>query len=406
MKWCAWMSLLLAFHVQAGEQQMQQALSEWQQQLAEYRAAASLAAEGEELTPPSPEEIAPKLWRAVSGVTGRKMLMSTDKKKKREVPSYEFEEAWAAPAVIWLLQYPDAFAKVLANKPKEVPYFAQRILDSVYNKHYSAPGIAEACPKLAESASDQGYKILEKIYEQNKDPKARSCAALALSIYLGRPTMATAEGGYARTHSKRIYYLKQALNIAPGDTMFGSATLTEVAEEQIYRLRVLSNGSIPPRMTLTDPQNKSKMLFPREGKPNLIFFWSPAEEVGLGMMSKQESLRKRYPGLVLCPVIPAGEEAEVTRILQESGISTCYMDDEQGTAGKAYRVSQLPLAVLVDARARILYIGYPDMQLQSALENLFSAEQTAPTARPRSAPTQPPPQGSDIPPTLREMPQF
>ena len=394
---------------------MQQALGEWQQQQAEYRAALSLATTEEqraELTPPAPDEVAPKIWRAVSGVTGRKMLATKDKKEKREVASYEFEEAWAAPAVIWLLQYPEAFAKVLESKPKDLSYFAQRILNSVQNTHYSVPGIAEACPKLAESTSDQGYKILEKIYTQNKDPKARSCAALALSIYLARPTMATAEGGYARTRSKRIYYLKQALSIAPGDTMYGRLSLTQVAEEQIYLLRTLSTGSIPPRMSLTDTAKMSKKLFPQEGKPNLIFFWSPTEEVGLQMMSKQSSLQKQYPGLVLCPVIPYGEADEVAAILQEHNIATCYMDDEKGTAGKDYRVSQLPLAVLVDARARILYIGYPDMQLQSALENLFNTENQAPVRRPAAvntrptAPAAPAAQGSDTPPSLREMPQF
>ena len=409
MKGSVWMSIALAMPMLAGEKQMQQALSEWQQQQAEYRAALSLAGsddERSEIPAPPADEVAPKIWRSVCGVTGKRMVVSKDRKKKREVTSYEFEEPWAAPAAIWLLQHPEAFAKVLENKPKELAAFAQRILDSVLNTHYSAPAIAEACPKLAESTSDQGYKILEKIYEQNKDTKARSCAALALSIYLARPTMATAEGGYARTRSKRIYYLKQALSMAPGDTMYGSVTLTQAAEEEIYRLRMLSTGSIPPRITLTNAAGSGKQIFPREGKPNLIFFWSPAEPVGLDMMRKQASLQKRYPGLELCPVVPEGDANDLRNILQENGITTCYMDDAPGTAGTAYRVNQLPLAVLVDSRAQIRYIGYPDMQLQTALENLFSSEKQAPAAAPRTRQPSATAAGSDTPPTLREMPKF
>lgn len=401
------MFLLLpaALPLQAGEKQMQQALGEWQQQLAEYRAAAGYATAEEPLLPPAPEDIAGKLWRAVSGVTGKKVPPATGKKEKREAPSYEFEEAWAAPAVIWLLQHPEAFAKVLESKPKELAYFAQRILNSVQNTHYSSPGIAEACPKLAESTSDLGYKILEKIYEQNNDPKARSCAALALSSCLAKPTMASAEGGYARTRSKRLYYLKQALSIAPGDTMYGELTLTQAAQEQIYLLRHLSTGSIPPRILVADMEGHTTTL-PKEGRPNLIFFWSPAEEVGLGMMRKQASLQKRYPKLELCPIVPHGERAELTAILQENGINTCYMDDAPGTAGKDYRVSQLPLAVLVDAHARILYIGYPDMQLQAALEQLFTADSQAQQQQQQQPAEPPATPGSSTAPALREMPQF
>lgn len=402
---------------------MKQALGEWQQQMAEYKAVMKFATSDEQraaVQPPSPDEIASKLWRSVCRETGsreetittyeRAAKQGAQQRKKVEKTitrkTYELEEDWAAPAVVWLVQHPEAFAKALENKPQELAYYARVILDSVLHKHYSNPIIAEACPKLAESVSDQGLKILEKIYTQNKDAKAKSCAALALSIMLANPTLASSEGGYARTRSKRIYYIHQALSTAPEDTMFGDVTLTEVAAEQAYRLRYLSTDCIPPRMNLTDMEG-APAVFPQEGKPNLIFFWSPTEELGLSMMSKQQALLKQYPGLTLCPIIPHADREEAARMLQENHISLCYMDDAQGTAGNSYRVSQLPLAILVSANARILYIGYPDMQLQTALDNCFNTSKTAAPAAPRpQAPAPDQAQPSDTAPKLRDMPQF
>lgn len=406
---------LLAFSAaQADEAAMKQALAAWNQRMTEYRAALSLATTDEQraaLPAPAPEEIAPALWKAVRTQTGMREVSegsaSRKKGKKDEAglkkaPTYEFEEEWAAPAVIWFINHPDAFAKLFEKNPARLPGYAEALLNSVKSKHYSSPLIAEACPKLAESSSAQVYEIVEKIFERNPSPAARGCAALALSIMLENPTLSSAEGGMARVRSKRVYYIKQALNLAPSDTEFGAVSLTAAAEEQIYRLRNLAIGAIPPQIKVKDEQGKAVTL-PVQGKPHLIFFWSPAEDVGLSIMSKQERLLNSYPNLELCPIIPFTDEEGWEAELEKAGITHFYMDDAAGTAGAAYRVAQLPHAVLVSENARILYSGYPDMQLQTALTELFRQGKAAP-APPTPQPVQKNPH--DTPPTLREMPAF
>ena len=87
------------------------------------------------------------------------------------------------------------------------------------------------------------------------------------------------------------------------------------------------------------------------------------------------------------------------------------MDDEQNSNGQAYRVSQLPTAVLVGADSRILFIGYPGLPLQTALESLFTKDKgprvtvgdEAPVLQPGSQPT-PAQKASDEVPALRDMP--
>lgn len=424
---------------------MRQVLDMWEQQMLEYEAALSVAGSDEQreaIPPPPADDLAAALWKTVRGQTGtREVLLppepvqlptkpmsreeirewrATHKPvaKTQQIKTYEYEEAWAAPAVVWFLTHPEAFAKLFASNPKVLSENAQALLNSIYRIHYNNPAVAQVCPILAESTTADAYKTVEKIYEHSTDPASRASAALSLSIMLANPTLASAEGGQARVRSKQVYYLKQALNLAPQDATYGAASLTEVAEKQAYILRNLTVGSIPPRFEVSAPDG-ARATFPVIGKANLIFFWSPGEDVGVSIMSKQAALQARYPELVICPIVPHGDEAEIRQFMQDNGIANYYTDDSKGSTGEAYCIHQLPHAILTNERANILYSGYPDMQLQAALDAYFnkqkqqarnSATPPAPVVRP-AAPATPAPQpaadsGRDTAPALRPMPKF
>lgn len=398
----------------AGEAEMNRALARWQQQVAEYQAAVKLATEEQRaaIPAPSPDDIAPALWKAVRSVVGtREESVAAPRKagqratrQKRKVQVYEFEQAWAAPAVVWFLNYPEAFAKLFGDDAQSTATYAEAILKAVKNEHYVSPLMAEACPKLAESTSELAIDVVKKIYEQNSSADARASAALTLSIILANPALAASEGGAAQARSKRVFYLRQALRLAGDNATYGDMPLTTAAEEQVYRLRNLSVGMIPPQFTVTAMDGR-QVRFPQQGKPNLIFFWSSGEDTGLRMMSKQRALLAQYPGLLLCPVVLHDDRENWLRMLQDNGIDTCYMDTAEGTAGVAYRVNMLPMAVLLNERSRIVYIGYPDMQLQTALDNLYAKKTgPAPLAAPRPGAT--PQAGDSAAPPLRPLPAF
>ncbi len=408
----------------ANEQSMRQALDMWKQQEAEYQAALSVATTPEQrksLPPPSTGEVAAALWKAIRTRTGTREvpLQPGERRGKsagkgaRKVATYEFDEEWAAPAVVWFLNRPEVLAKLFEDSPQKLPVYAQALLDSVKNKHYSSPLIADACAVLAGNSSKDVYDVLQKIYTHNTYPAARAGAALAMSVMLANRNLVDEEGGPARARAKRLSLIRQALQLAPPEQRFGPVSLTDAAQELIYRMKVLDIGAIPPQLKVSDTQG-TEQLFPVAGKANLLFFWDPGEDVGLSIMQKQASLKKQYPQLVLCPIVVHGEREEWLKVLHDNGVQTCYMDDEQGTTGRAYRVSQLPHAVLVDEHARILYSGYPDMQLQTALNewqqhgsrNSPPSEQS-PTPAPSDAQQEPQPSPPDnTAPPLREMPQF
>lgn len=426
----------------ADEAAMKKALAAWEQQMTEFQAAKKVAkTEGQRaaLKMPDGYDVAKSLWKTVNRRTGEReeiarpsaaerMNGATDQKKM--VPTYEFEEAWAAPAVAWFINHPQAFAQIFGDKQRQVSYYANAMLESVSRIHYNHPAIAEACAKMSESSSVRIYEMLEKIYTRNQNPTARANAALAMSIMLGNPAVSSAEGSDAMARSKRVYYLKQALNLAPEDARFGNLSLSEAGLELAYILRHLTVGCIPPQMNLKDKEGNDASL-PVPGKANLLFFWSPAEPNGLRLVTKAKQINQQYPGLEFCPITTYQDQEEWKTTLEQQDIPVCFMDDEQGTAGKAYRITQLPTAVLLNDKCQILYMGYPGLPLQTALDNLFNSKDNTksrvtigedappiqPGSRPQSStppspspaeasPQQPVPSASNEAPALRDMPEF
>ncbi len=409
------------------EDAMNQALSLWQQRMAEYNAAVQRAETPEAraaVALPDGYDVAPALWQSISAKTGSRMEEIKLRKgnRKQVVDTYEFEQPWAAPAVVWMLNHPQAFAAVFGGKTKRVSFFADALLGAMNNTHFAHAAAADICPTLAAGGGMREYEILQKIYNRNNDKNTRACAALAMSLLLNNSEMmAGVEGSETMAHAKRVYYLKQALLLADEQTMFGSVSLNEVAETQVYYLKNLAKGARPPRLQLKDLQNRG-IEFPEAGKVNLLLFWSPDEPTGAAMAAGAAKLAEQYPGLVVVPVMPEADEDTCHR-LAESGVQSAA-DDAEGSAGKAYRISAVPTAVLVSKQGTVLYYGAPNIQLQAALDAALKREKDAaaaakprviiqetepqaPAAPPAAAPApQPAPAGDEAAPGLRAMPKF
>ncbi len=406
---------------------MQNALAHWDELMQEYQAALQLAKTPDQLKAieqPNGDEVALLLWHSVNKKTGKRkqLVKPTDAERLRgasdqykEIPTYEFEQHWAAPAVVWFLNHPQEFARVFGNKSRQISYFANAMLESVEQIHYASPHIADACAKLAESPSIRVYELLQKIYTRNQSPAAQAAAAMAMCIQLSNPTIASAEKSPKQARNKQLYFLRQAIILAPDNAMFGNVSLNDMAMEMSYAINNLSLDSIPPQMKLIDITGNS-VVFPKPGKPTLIFFWGPEESIGLDIVQRQKLLTKQFPDLVFCPITIHQKMEDWQAMLQQLGISHCYMDNKENSSGRAYRVSQLPMAVLVDARCRILFIGFPNQQLQAALNNCFApANRPQPTEADHAAILQPhshpkpaeaPREHDNTPPPLRDMPEF
>lgn len=400
------------------EEAMQQALNLWQQQVADYQAALD-AAPGDDaraaITPPNGRDIAPVLWQSINARTGTRL----NPKGKGRIPTFEFERPWALPAIIWILEHPQAFtAAFTEDEQAQLTYFGNALVDSLIRVHYTNPGIGAACASLSATSSVREYELLQKIYQRNQNREARACAALGMSLMLNNPMVSSIEGSDSMARAKRLYYLKQAILLTERDTKFGNSPLTETAMEQAYFLRHLAAGCIAPQLQVKDQQGVTHR-FPVTGKPNLLIFWSPADSASSAMVRDLDKLKAQYPDVEICPIMPYADAETQQAALQELGIPASYTDDAEGTAGTSYRVNQLPTAILISKQSTILYGGMPDMKLQNALESISAAarqsegpkiyikeapvQNAAPVIQPGSTPKAP---TDDSVPGLRDMPEF
>lgn len=422
----AWIAacVLGAAALQAGEQEMNKALADWQGRLDEYTAACR-AAKGAAPAPPDPAEIAPALWAAVSAKNGTKQVQIplTPEERKRKAtprtktaPAYEYEAPWAAPAVAWLLSHPAALASLYPDSPRRAARTAETLLRTVETTHYRSPAIADACAALAEGDGVVTLPLLRRIFQENPDRKARGLAAVAMSLMMENPDVALSEGDNART--LQVYYMRQALLLCPEGTLYNGTPVERVAEEQVYRLKHLVPGGIPPIVKVQDLQGQAS-VFPVKGKATLLLFWTPEEEVGTNIVRKQALMQQEYPGLVFCPITAPGEAAR--QAITDAGVENTYLDNEAAVVSRAFRVPSVPWAVLITPKGHVAYYGYPNLQLQAALpEALRQAETPKKTDSPResvriegapAAPAAPAPASPTAPgdetgaPALREMPE-
>ncbi len=395
---------------------MNAALDAWRQKMVEYNAAVKHAQTPEQRAAvrlPEAGASAAALWKSVSAKTGQRQVSvkpSAQERMQGKTESaemrdcYEFEAEWAAPAVFWFVNHPTALAQLFEGKPRQLSFFADALLDAIERRHYDSPLIAECVAKLTEGNNARVYNILEKVFSRNPDPEARGYAALGMSILLGNPLVAAEAGSQAVARGKRIYYLRQALALTPEDAVFGASSVSDLVVEQSYRLKNLSVGSVAPQITVHNTAGKPQTL-PAVGKATLMLFWNPRESVSLEMARKLPTLKRKYPQLELAAITAAADSDEAKRGLEDSGVEETFIDSADNAAGTTYRVAQVPTAVLLGERCNILYIGYPDMHLQAALDSCFQNSgkrihvEPAPELQPGARP-------DDAAPALREMPEF
>ena len=424
-------ALTLAFSsLMAGEAEMNRLLSDWQQQVNDWRNAVQAASTPEaKAAVPAPDAaaLAPSLWMSISAQTGnrRETVVRGKGKKRREeqvtVPAYEFDQPWALPGIMWFLQHPESLSAAFdEDRQNQVEFYVDAIAKALSRVHFSNPLIRDICPVMALNSGVREYELMQKIYNRNQDNTTRATAALSLSLMLNNPMISGVEGSAAMVRGKRIYYLKQALLLGDPNTPFGNSTLGEVAAEQTYRLRYLSEGCIPPQLRLHATDGRT-ISCPQEGKLNLLLFWSPEDATGAGMVAQLDKLKEKYPELVVTPIAPF----QTPEALQQTvpGMEQSLVDDAGGSAVVAYRVSSLPTAVLISKRSTILYIGTPGVQLQTALDAAVKSQQgnrpkvliepeeketpvIQPGSRPKTAEDVPASPQNAVPPALREMPKF
>ncbi len=396
----------------ANEAEMQKILHSWNKSQQKHDAALREAVTDEDrraimLTAPQPSSIVKSVWKSISKRTGTRLIPGAKgtKQPDRRVPTYEYDEAWAAPAVIWCLQHSNELRK--AMKSSEVDGAVRSLLNSVERLHYIHPDMADLCPTLAKSATARSYDILEKILQSNSNPRARAHAALAMSLLLSNENVSSIAGSPEKALGMRIAYIRYALENAPAGDYFGTLRLEEIAIEELYIVNHLTLGAIPPQIHVANTRGQVQAL-PIVGEAQLFYFWSPMDPASIALLRTAASLHSEFPYIKFRAITAGITAAEIEENPAMALEHVEHFIDTEGKAIQDYRIPKAGFAVLISPKARVLYIGEPNMKLQAAI-NSYDAERKKAEQRVQPVlPTQGARQGGSdsAPPPLRDIPEL
>lgn len=110
-----------------------------------------------------------------------------------------------------------------------------------------------------------------------------------------------------------------------------------------------------PAIALQTTDGRAVSLASLRGHPVLVNFWAtwcPACRVELGDLEK---LSRAAPGClqVVGVAVDSGSPADVADFARSHGLTYPILIDD-GTAGRAYRVAEIPRSVLIDAEGRLV----------------------------------------------------
>jgi peroxiredoxin len=113
------------------------------------------------------------------------------------------------------------------------------------------------------------------------------------------------------------------------------------------------NFPAAPDFNLTDISGKIIRLSDLRGSIVVLYFWTSWNGISLENLKTIDDYKARLPSdAVLVTVNSLEEKTVVENILNEKGIKTPTLLDENGEVGELYNISTLPLAVFIDKDGR------------------------------------------------------
>lgn len=335
----------------ADEAGMKNALADWQMRQSDWESAFKTAESDEkraELIKSRPDAVpvARELWRQVG----------------RALQKPETQKPYLLPAVVWLLDHPQAVAQAFPNGD-----VARRIvvlcLDSLENTLFREKGAGKAAYALSNSRDLRCRVILEQIKDYNQFPEDQGLAALGLAMVMKETTGMLQDD--VRLVAARGKLLKDAI-IKCYDSSFGPVPVQKLVKEELYEIRNLNIGQTGPKISLPSSATGEEVTLPSGDKPVLVVFWDPRDARSVQFLQKAVSLRDEFPGLAVMPVAPGNSE-NVKKALLNLKMDIPSLVDEKAAAFKDYRVMLTPRVYLLDSAGKILMRGAPDMLFDANL---------------------------------------
>ena len=292
----------------------------------------------------------------------------------------QLDEAWTLEPAAWLLRLSAAMQGAAvpvagadagaAAGGSNWPTMISAIREAVKKHHLqsSNPGLTEMCMALVDVPDPSSLTILEKIERGHPSKKVQGVAALGISMLL--QTL----GDEGEVMRRRLSMLRKAI-IESAEVEFDGVTVAKIAEDELYVISHLSKGRVAPELAGKDVAGRAMKLSDYKGKVVVLLFWSTAGGDVEQLIRISKELVGHYRDKPFALLGVNSDPAATLRQLVAAGVVAWpNISDPMGSLAAEYRVSALPLALVIDQSGVIRYIGSPGSFVDLTVEAVLSGK--------------------------------
>jgi peroxiredoxin len=278
----------------------------------------------------------------------------------------------------WTLNYG---AWLLENDSGLKPESQRALLAAVEKHHTLSPRLGRFCmaliylnqgsalPRAGQPpVRSRGMHLLKTVKKNNPDPKVQGMASLSLSMMLA------SLGDDPRVMKERIENLREAI-IKSSEVRVGDLTVAKIAQDELYKIKNLSKGSVAPSIVGVDSASRPMQLTQFKGKVVILVFWSSWDAEAGRML---EILRNSVQAQAGKPIVVLGVNRDsITnlRALEADGLVTWRnFTDPKQRIGKTYRIASWPYCLVLDQKGVISYHGNVGSFADAVANSLLTPE--------------------------------
>jgi S1-C subfamily serine protease/peroxiredoxin len=248
---------------------------------------------------------------------------------------------------------------------------------------------------LAMSASphEPAWEFMRRLLEttENSDLRGISCYCLASALRLA-PEMDAAREAEVLALLDRVCKEFSDVRLGAGQDALGM-----LAEQQIFHVKFLSIGKVPPEVSGEDSDGIAFRLSDYRGRVVLLDFWADWCPPCVGMYPHERKLVEKQTGKPFALVgVNQDEPDRLNAVMDKAQVTwRSFADGQWGPTAKQWQVTGIPTMFLIDHEGVIRHrfdgalAGPALKELEDAIEKLVSqVPKTDAVADPAAAPTE------------------
>lgn len=264
-------------------------------------------------------------------------------------------EEWTLEPAAWIL-----------TSAPQLRDAVEAIRTALEQHHLRSSKVAPLAYALTAVPDPRSLALLEKVGASNPRAEVRGVAALGTAILL------KGLGEDPENMKRRLGLLRQAI-IDSANVDLGGRTVAKVAEDELFIIANLTKGRIAPQLSGTDVAGKPFKLSDCRGKVVVLLFWATWNREADKTLELTRSLAERLAGKPFEIIGINGDDPAVLRDLHANrSVTWRNLPDPKGELAATYRITDWPVAYVLDRDGRIQFIGTPGTFVDLAAESLIN----------------------------------